>query len=66
VPNPAFRFTHAAAHARDRVPDLGEDATDLLREIGCTDGDIAALRASGAVHVPSDGAGGHDNKGDRQ
>jgi crotonobetainyl-CoA:carnitine CoA-transferase CaiB-like acyl-CoA transferase len=50
VPNPAFRFQHSAAHARDSVPALGADGAALLRELGCSAGDIEALRAQGVLH----------------
>ncbi len=51
VPNPAFRFQHTAAHARDKVPELGADGPALLRALGCTDADIAALAAEGVLHL---------------
>jgi crotonobetainyl-CoA:carnitine CoA-transferase CaiB-like acyl-CoA transferase len=50
VPNPAFRFQHSAAHARDSVPELGADGPALLRDLGCSAGDIEALRAQGVLH----------------
>jgi len=51
VPNPAFRFQHSAAHARDSVAELGADGPDLLRGLGLSDADIEALCAQGAVHL---------------
>jgi CoA:oxalate CoA-transferase len=51
VPNPAFRFEHTAAHARGSVPELGADGPTLLQALGCSAGDIAALREQGVLHV---------------
>ena len=52
VPNPAFRFAQTAAHARNRVPALGEDGPALLAGLlGWDDARIAALRESRALHV---------------
>jgi crotonobetainyl-CoA:carnitine CoA-transferase CaiB-like acyl-CoA transferase len=50
VPNPAFRFQHSAAHARDHVPELGADGPALLQQLGCSVEDIAALRTQGVLH----------------
>ncbi len=50
VPNPAFRFHHTAAHARDSVSELGADGPALLRALGCTEADIAGLGAEGVQH----------------
>ena len=51
VPNPAFRFQHSAAHARDSVAELGADGPALLRALGLRDADIDALCAQGALHL---------------
>ncbi|KQP36309.1 CaiB/BaiF CoA-transferase family protein [Pseudorhodoferax sp. Leaf274] len=50
VPNPAFRFHHTAAHARDSVPELGADGPALLQSLGLGEAEIEALCAEGAVH----------------
>jgi CoA:oxalate CoA-transferase len=47
VPNPAFRFAHSAAHARNKVPALGEDGPRLLQQLlGLSRQRIAELRES--------------------
>lgn len=52
VPNPAFRFAHTAAHARNRVAGLGEDGPALLADwLDWSGPRIAALREQGALHV---------------
>lgn len=55
VPNPAFRFHHTAAHARDSVPELGADAPALLQSLGLGAAEIDALCAQGVVywHAPA-------------
>jgi crotonobetainyl-CoA:carnitine CoA-transferase CaiB-like acyl-CoA transferase len=50
VPNPAFRFHHTAAHARDSVPELGADGPALLQSLGLSEAEIEAMCAEGAVH----------------
>ena len=49
VTNPAFRFRHTQAQARDHVPELGEHGTALLRELGLDDARVAELQAAGAL-----------------
>jgi crotonobetainyl-CoA:carnitine CoA-transferase CaiB-like acyl-CoA transferase len=49
APNPAFRFRQAPAHARERVPELGEHGAALLRELGVDDARIAALVEQGVL-----------------
>jgi crotonobetainyl-CoA:carnitine CoA-transferase CaiB-like acyl-CoA transferase len=51
VPNPAFRFAHTRAQARDSVAELGADGPALLRELGCSAAEIDALCSSGAVQL---------------
>lgn len=47
VPNPAFRFAHSAAHARNKVPALGEDGPRILQQLlGLSRQRIAELRES--------------------
>lgn len=55
--NAAFRFQNAAAHTGIPVPDLGADGLALLRDLGCSDAAIDALRRVGALHL--DGAAAH-------
>jgi crotonobetainyl-CoA:carnitine CoA-transferase CaiB-like acyl-CoA transferase len=50
VPNPAFRFQHSAAHARNSVPELGADGPAVLRSLGLSDDAIEALAAEGVLH----------------
>ncbi|WP_445493303.1 CaiB/BaiF CoA transferase family protein [Rhodopseudomonas sp. RCAM05734] len=50
VPNPAFRFARNAAHARNKVPALGEDGARLLRDLlGLSEARIAELGRCGAL-----------------
>jgi crotonobetainyl-CoA:carnitine CoA-transferase CaiB-like acyl-CoA transferase len=49
VTNPAFRFKHTQAQARNRVPDLGADGPDLLRSLGCDEGTIEQALADGTL-----------------
>ncbi len=51
VTNPAFRFRESPAHARDKVPELGEHGPALLAAMGLTDADIQALQAQAVLHV---------------
>ncbi|SFQ53013.1 Crotonobetainyl-CoA:carnitine CoA-transferase CaiB [Variovorax sp. OK605] len=52
VPNPAFRFSRTAAHARGGVPALGGDGPALLGELlGLSAERIDALRESRTLHV---------------
>jgi crotonobetainyl-CoA:carnitine CoA-transferase CaiB-like acyl-CoA transferase len=48
VANPA-QFDEEAAVVRRVAPERGEHTDEILRESGCTDDEIAQLRASGAV-----------------
>jgi CoA:oxalate CoA-transferase len=51
VLNPAFHFDHATAHARNHVPQIGEDGAELLsRLLGCDDARLAKLAQSGVLH----------------
>jgi crotonobetainyl-CoA:carnitine CoA-transferase CaiB-like acyl-CoA transferase len=43
------RYGETAASLRRRPPRLGEHSDEVLRELGCDDGEIAELRAAGAV-----------------
>lgn len=56
VPNPAFRFLHSAAHARNSVPELGADGPAVLRGMGLGDDAIEALAAQGVLHLPTPAA----------
>lgn len=57
VPNPAFRFARNAAHARNKVPALGEDGPRLLRELlGLSEARIAELGRCGALCHPPESA----------
>ncbi len=49
VTNPAFRFKHTHAQARNRVPDLGADGPELLRSLGCDEGTIQQALADGTL-----------------
>jgi len=50
--NPAFRFANAAAHARNHVPDIGEDGPNLLsRLLGCSEERITTLIKSGVIYA---------------
>jgi len=57
VTNPAFRFTHSPAHARDSVPELGEHGPELLRGLGLDKAEIDALAACGALRAAQAAAG---------
>jgi len=59
VPNPAFRFRDAPAHARDSVPELGEHGEALLLELGCSSAQIDALVERGALHLRAAEAAAH-------
>ena len=48
VGNP-FHLTGAPAGAARMPPKLGAQTDEVLRELGLTDGELAALRAKGAV-----------------
>jgi alpha-methylacyl-CoA racemase len=48
-PGPAPRFSRTQAVPSDVVAAKGADTTDLLRDSGWTDDEIAHLRAAGAV-----------------
>ena len=52
---PAFRMSATPPAAQDSSPPLDGDTDDILREYGFSDDNIAAMRASGAVGLPSDG-----------
>ncbi len=61
VPNPAFKFNHANAHARDYVPGLGADNADVLsRVLGYSEDRIAALYEERILH-DADRVGGNHN-----
>ena len=51
---PAFRMSATPPAAQDSSPPLDGDTDDILREYGFSDDNIAAMRASGAVGLPSD------------
>jgi len=59
VPNPAFRFLHTAAHARNSVSELGADGPDVLRGLGLSDDAIDALATEGVLHLPASAAAAH-------
>jgi crotonobetainyl-CoA:carnitine CoA-transferase CaiB-like acyl-CoA transferase len=44
-----FRFSATPATIRTPPPALGEQADEVLRELGYTDGEIGALRSSGVI-----------------
>lgn len=48
-PRPAPLFDGIAIDPTPSAPNLGEHTDDILREAGCADADIAALRAEGVV-----------------
>ena len=48
-PRPAANFSMTPSTIRRPAPALGEHTSEILRELGKTDTDIAALRASGTV-----------------
>ena len=59
VPNPAFRFKKSAAHAREKVPSLGEHGPQLLSELlGLSEETIARLRRDKALFVAEAGNAG--------
>lgn len=45
-PSPAPRFSRTAARAPGRPPEPGEDTSELLRELGMDEGNIAAARGN--------------------
>ncbi len=49
VTNPAFRFRHAPAHARNNVPELGEHGADVLRRLGVTEEELETLSRAGVL-----------------
>ena len=49
VPVAAFKFAHGGPSIETPPPRLGEHTDPVLRELGYSDADIAALRAAGAV-----------------
>jgi crotonobetainyl-CoA:carnitine CoA-transferase CaiB-like acyl-CoA transferase len=49
VPLAAFKFAHGGPSIETPPPRLGEHTEPVLRELGYSDADIAALRAAGAV-----------------
>jgi crotonobetainyl-CoA:carnitine CoA-transferase CaiB-like acyl-CoA transferase len=49
VPLAAFKFAHGGPSIETPPPRLGEHTDPVLRELGYSDADIAALRAAGAV-----------------
>lgn len=51
VPNPAFRFREAPAHARDSVPELGEHGPALLRQLGLGAAEVESLLERGVLHA---------------
>ncbi len=52
VPNPAFHFANTAAHARNHVPNLGEDGSEVLsRLLGCDEERLAQLMKRGVLHA---------------
>jgi formyl-CoA transferase len=46
---PATKFTATPASVRTGAPLLGQHSGEILREAGCTDGEIAALRARAII-----------------
>jgi len=72
VPNPPFRYATARAEAGSRVPDLGEDGEDVLREVlGFDEQRIRGMRECGALvagvsaRPESPAAGGNIHQGRR-
>ena len=51
VTNPAFRFKHTQAQARNAVPDLGADGPALLRQLGLDQASIDKALADGTLHL---------------
>lgn len=51
VTNPAFRFKHTQAQARNAVPDLGADGPALLRQLGVDQASIDKALADGTLHL---------------
>ncbi len=51
---PAFRMSATPPASQGSSPPLDGDTDDILREYGFSDDNIAAMRASGAVGLPSD------------
>jgi CoA:oxalate CoA-transferase len=51
VMNPPFRMTDATAQVGGFAAALGEHTRDVLREAGCSPGEIEQLAASGAIGV---------------
>jgi len=49
---PAARFSAGSADTPRPAPRLGEHGEEALREAGCTEAEIAALRRSGALRGP--------------
>ena len=48
-PRPAVRFENTPASLRRPAPELGEHTDEVLAEVGYSEGEIAALRDSGAA-----------------
>jgi crotonobetainyl-CoA:carnitine CoA-transferase CaiB-like acyl-CoA transferase len=45
----AIKLSRTPASVGSSVPEQGEHTQDILREIGCSDGEIAQLRANKIV-----------------
>lgn len=55
VTNPAFRFAHSRAYAREHVAELGRDASAVLADVlGMSPAEIRALHQTGALHHAGD------------
>jgi crotonobetainyl-CoA:carnitine CoA-transferase CaiB-like acyl-CoA transferase len=49
VPVTAFKFAHGGARVDTPPPRLGEHNEEVLKSLGYSDADIAAMRAQGAI-----------------
>ena len=51
ITNPAFRFRESPAHARDRIPGLGQDGPALMAVLGHDEATVARWIAAGVMKV---------------